>query len=279
MSPLVIDFIKSALLPAGGVALLCFLVGGRSDPFRARLQALFWALGFSVGTYVLVGRLSFPPHDVNESFTWAALLLVVFVWISPKPTGQRYLVRAIFVVALGLLSLWSIRSSLHGEVQMRNLLAFFFLGLGLWSILEGAAQKVQPLTMIVLPLISATALSLLLLFKGSASMSQIVSVLCACLGGLAAITLIFPRRISMAAVLPFVSVFIVLFMADGHFYLEINPWHMIYLCLPYLALWTRRVIPFVPRKAIPETVILGLISGAPLGYFLWEVYKSSGPLY
>jgi hypothetical protein len=279
MSPLVLDFIKSAVLPAAVVAGLSFLIGGRNDPFRARFQAVFWALGFMAGAYVLVGRLSFPPHDVNEAFSWAALALAGFVWLSPKPVGSRYLIRALFVLFLGYLALWPIHASLHGQVPQRNLLAFFFLGLGTWSILERASQKVQPLTLLVLPIISATALSMLLLFKGSASLAQLVSVVCSFLGGLAAVAVIFPKRVSLAAVLPFVSVLIVLFMAVGHFYLDINPWHMIYLCLPFLALWMRRWIPFIPHQPIAETVALGVLSGAPLAYFLWNVYQTSGPLY
>ncbi|MGZ3723135.1 MAG: hypothetical protein ACXVA9_09405, partial [Bdellovibrionales bacterium] len=209
----------------------------------------------------------------------AALALTAFVWISPRPIGSRYLIRAIFVVVLGWLALWPLRDSLHGHTQLRNLLAFFFLGLGTWSIIERASQKVQPLTLIALPLISATALSMLLLFKGSASMAQLVSVLCTLLGGVLALTLVYPKRVSAAAVLPFVSVFIVLFMASGHFYLDINPWHMIYLCAPFLLLWIRGWIPFIPRAPVPEALILSIICGAPLGYFIWNVYKTAGPLY
>lgn len=276
---MVVDFLKSAALPAVVVTLLFLAVGGLKDPWRARLQSLFLALGFMAGGYVIIKGLSFPPHDVNEAFSWSALALVLFVWISPRAVGSRYLVRALFVVALGLLTLWPIHESLHGPIHLRNLLAFFFLSLGAWSILEKAAQKVQPLTLLALPLISASGLSLLLLFKGSASMAQLVSVLCALLGGILVLTLIFPKRASVAAVLPFVSVFIILFMVCGHFYLNINPWFMIYLCIPYLLLWIRSWIPFVPHHPIGETLVLGGIASIPVAYFIWNVYQTSGPLF
>jgi hypothetical protein len=182
------------------------------------------------------------------------------------------------VVALGALALWPTRASLHGYANMRNLAAFFFLALGTWSIVERASGQLQSLTMIVLPIISATALSVFLMFKGSASMSLLVSILCSLLGAVAVLTLVMPKRVSLAAVLPFMSVFIILFMASGHFYLDINPWHMIFLCLPFLLIWFRNWIPFVPRKPIPETIILGAASAAPLGYFLYTVYQTVGPL-
>jgi hypothetical protein len=279
MSPLVVDFIKSAASPAVVVAVLYLGIGFLPDSLRARLQSLVFALGFSAGAYILVGRLNFPPSDVNEAFSWAALALVIFVVISPRPVGSRYMVRVLFTAALGALALWPIHESLHGYVHMRNLFAFFFLGLGTWSILEKSSQTVQTLTLLVLPMISATALSLLLMFKGSASLSQLVSVLCSLLGGLCAVAIVAPKRVSMASVLPFVSVFVVLFMASGHFYLDINPWYMIFLCVPFFVLWIRRGIPFVPHTPVGEAVTLGILSAAPLGYFIWTVYKASGPLY
>ena len=278
-SPLVLDFLKSAVAPAIAVGLLFLLVGGRKEPLRACLQAIIWAVAFSAGAYVLVGRLTFPPYDVNEGFTWCALALALFVCISPRPVGSRYLVRALFVLALGYLTLWPIHDSLGSHVHLRNLLAFFFLALGTWSILECSADRVKPPALIALPMISATALSMLLLFKGSASFAQLVSVMCALLGAVLAVALIAPQKVSSTGILPFVSVLIVAFMAAGHFYLEINPWFMIYLALPFLVLWMRRWIPFVPQQAIGEAVMLGLIAGVPLIYFVWSVYKASGPLY
>lgn len=279
MTALVLDFLKSSAVPALGVAVFFFLIGGRSDPFRARLQSLALAIGFVIGNYVINGHLNIPPHDVNEAFSWAALALVAFVWISPRPVGSRYALRALFVLGLGALCLWQIRDSLHGQVHVRNLLAFFCLALGAWSILEKASQKVQPLSLLVLPLITASALAVLLMIKGSAALAQQLGVLCTVLGALLAIVLVRPKRVSAAAILPFVSIFIILFMVAGHFYLDINPWILIYLCAPYLLLWIRGGIPFVPRTPIGEALTLGAISAAPVAYFTWEVYKSSGPLF
>lgn len=279
MSPLVIDFIKSAALPGLIVAVLFFIVGGRKDPFRARLQALVWALSFCLGAYVLIGRIGFPPYDVNEGFSWCALALAVFVLVSPQAVGSRYLVRALFVLALGFLTLWPIHSTLTAGFHLRNLLAFFCLGLGVWSIMERAAHTVQPLTYIALPLISATALSLLMMFKGSASFAQILSVVCTLLGAVLVLAWWSPRRVSVTGMIPFVSVFIITFMAAGHFYLDINPWFMIYLSVPFFVLWVRRVIPFLPRHPLAEVTVMGLIAGIPVGYFIWTIYQAAGPLY
>ncbi|NJL24149.1 MAG: acyl-CoA synthetase [Calothrix sp. SM1_5_4] len=198
--------------------------------------------------------------------------------LAPHGHVSRYVVRALVVFALGALILWPIRQGLNNPVAYRNLIAFFCLGLGVWSILERSSQQeVRVPALIAVPLVAAAGLSLLFLFKGSASLSQLVTVLCALLGAMLLFSLIFPAKLSPAPIVPLVSVFIVLFMAVGHFYLDINPWHMIYLAFPFLVLWVRRSIP-VPRQALIEAAGLALLAAAPLAYFLWTQYKISGPL-
>lgn len=278
MSAFVLDFLKTSAIPALGMAIAIYFLGGRVDPWRSRLQALAWALAFVVGSFVMFGRLSFPPYDVSEAFSWVAFGLVIFVWVGPRSVNLRYMVRALFVVGLGALCVWQIRESLVGPIHLRNMLAFFFLGLGVWSIMEKAAQKVKPLTLVLLPLVAATGLAGLLMLKGSASMAQQMGVVCTLLGVATALALFVPKRLSIAAMLPFVSVFLILFMASGHFYLDINPWFMVILCVPFFVLWIREWIPLVPRHPIAEAAILGLISAAPLGYFLWTIFKTSGGL-
>jgi hypothetical protein len=271
-------FLTSTAVPAVLVGLACGLVGGGKEPWRGRLQAVFLALGYLVGAYVLLGRLSWPPADVSEAFSFAALLLAVFVLIRPKDLSQRYGARAVFVVACGALVLWPLRAGLNDMLHYRNLLAFFCLGLGVWSIVERSAHRVTRVTLVLLPLIAATAVSLLLLFSASASFSQLVTILCGILGALLVLAVLKPERVSEDGVTPFISVFVILFMAFGHFYLDVNPWHMIYLCLPYLLLWIRAWIP-VPKHRLVEPLVFGLISALPLGYFLWTVFQKSGPLF
>lgn len=278
MSPIVAAFVWSAVLPALVSGVLVYVVGGGKDPLRARLQALILALAYVAGAYSLIGRLAFPPLDVSESLSYAAIAIAVFVLIAPKDSSRRYGVRALFVLGFGALILWHIRASLSGQVQLRNLLAFFCLSLGLWSIVERGERFVTPFTLLLLPLISATGVSLILLFKGSASVSQLVSIICTILGTLMVLSILRPGRISGVAVVPFISVFVSLFMIVGHFYLDINPWHMVYLCLPYGVLWIRNWLP-LPNKWWVEGAVLGGLSAAPLGYFLWNVFKASGPLY
>ena len=278
MSAFILDFVKTSAIPALGMAVLFYVLGLKHDPWRARLQALVLALAFAGGSYIMFGRLAIPPYDVSEAFTWAALGLAVFVWVAPYSVNARYVVRALFVVGLGALCLWPIRESLQGSIHMRNLFAFFFLGLGVWSILEKAAQKVKPLTLVTLPLLAASGLAGLLMLKGSASMAQQMGIVCTLLGAVFVLVLFVPRRVSVAAVLPFISVFLVLFMCAGHFYLDINPWFMVYLSLPFFVLWIREWLAFVSRQPVIESVILGALSAAPLGYFLFNVYKSSGGL-
>lgn len=278
-SPIVAAFIRSALVPAVLATVAIGLAGFLREPWKARLQALILACAFMVGAYVLIGRLSLPPRDAAEALSLSALLLAVFVVARPHPLGHRYLLRAIFVLALGVLILWPLRNTITAPQNQRNLIAFFCLSLGVWSIVEKAATKVRPLALIVLPLIAATSLSLMMLFASSASYSQLVSVACACFGGLLAIALFMPSLLSVNALVPFLSVFIIIMMVAGHFYLDINPWHMIYLCFPYLILWIRDWLGFVPQKPIPEAIILGAIGAAPMAYFVYNVGVKAGPLY
>lgn len=269
----------SAVAPASVAAVVIFLLGFLKEPWKARAQGLVFALAFSAGAFVLIRRLHVPPTDAGEAFSLAALLLAVFIFVRPQPLGHRYLVRALFVLALGAVILYPLRQTILAPIYYRNLVAFFCLALGVWSIVEKTAPKVMPTTLILLPLIAATGLSLLMLFAASASYSQIVSVACALFGAALVLALVKPQRLSMNALVPFLSVFVILLMAAGHFYLDINPWHMIYLCLPYFVLWIRDWLGFVPKKTLPEGLILGAVSAAPLAYFVYNIGVKAGPLY
>lgn len=277
-SPILTSFLLSAVFPAAAALVLCFMVGGLRQNWRDRLQALIFGLAYVGGALLLLHRLNFPPSDVSESFSYIAVGMALFVFVAPKEFSARYGLRALFVVLFGGLMLWHIRGSLGGTANLRNMLAFYCLALGVWSIAERGVQQVSLLTLIILSLIAATSTSLLLLFSASASFSQLVSILCAILGALCVGVWIAPQRFSSAAILPFASVFVVLFMAFGHFYLDVNPWHMVYLCWPFAILWARGWLP-IPKPPLLEAGILGIISAAPLAYFLWTVFKASGPLY
>ena len=278
-SPVVAAFVRSALLPAFVATVLMFLFSIIKDPWRARLQALTIALCFMAGAYYLVGRLHIPPGDAGEAFSWMALILAGFVFISPRPLGARYLVRGLFTLGLMVLVLWPLHQTITSPVYHRNLIAFFCLGLGVWSIVEKSLGKVKPTTSILLPMISATALSMLLLFGASASYSQLAAIACALFGGMLVLSVVVPGRLSLGALLPFLSVFVIMMMMAGHFYLDINPWHMIYLCWPFMVLWVREWLGFVPKKTLPEALILGAVSAAPLAYFTYTVAVKAGPLY
>lgn len=262
-------FILSAVFPAIVGAIAFFILGGQRDPLRSRVQAFLWALCFAGGSFMLLGRLDL--FDVLVSFMYVGFALAVFVWISPKPMGSRYLIRALFVVGAGALILWPIRSGLVGPVHMRNLAAFFFLGLGLWSIMERTAQQVKIPSLIALPLISALTLAWFLHSKSDAhGLEQVLGIACALYVATLLVALVSPNRISAAAVLPFVSVFFVGFLLTAHFYFQVNPWTLIYMCIPFLVLWLRGWLPFVPHSPLPEAVILAAISVMPLLYIFWK---------
>jgi hypothetical protein len=278
-SPLVMGFINSALVPAIVSTVLLFLVGGMKDPLRGRLQGVVLALAFLYGGYVLVGRIQFPPHDVSEGLMWGGLILGLFALWNPKPLGPRYLVRALFVLAVGAAVFYPIHTTILKPMYYRNLVAFFCLGLGIWSITERTAGAVRPVTLMLLPLIAATGTSFMLLFHASAVLANQTTVLCALIGGMAVLGYLFPKRLALGGIFPFISLLIVTLIAVGHFYLDVNPWHMIVMCIPFGVLWVREWLKFVPEHPVLEPLILALVSAAPLAYFLFGVFKESGPLF
>lgn len=278
-NPIIAIFLKSAVLPAVLAVIAVFVTGGLPERLRARVHAAVIALSFFLGTFLLIGRMQLPPTDAIESLAVVALLLIAFVAVFPGVGAAPYWLRAVSVVLIGGVVLWHLRSSLNSEMHLRNMLAFFCLGLGVWSIVERSSSNLQPLTLLALPLISATGLSMLKLFSASASMSQQVSVLCTILGALSVVALVFPGRLSKASLVPFVSVMLVAMMAAGHFYLEINPWRLIILCSPFLVIWVRGYLSFVPKNPLAEAAILGALSAAPVAYIVWVAFKSAGPLY
>lgn len=278
MSPILAAFIRSTAIPSAVAVIAMYFLGGAGEGLKARLQALLVASAYAVGSYFLLDRLHLPPADVNESLSYVALALAAFVAVSPGDMGARYLVRAIFVAFTGGILLWHIRESLSSYVHLRNMAAFFFLGLGVWSIVERAARQVSRPAYVLLPLVAASGTSLLLLFSASAAFSQLVTVLCGIMGVTVVLSLWRPDRVSAFGLSPFLSVFVVSFMAAGHFYLDVNPWRMVYLCWPFLVLWVRPWLP-VPRNAVAEAVALGVLAAGPVIYFLWNAYKAAGPLY
>jgi hypothetical protein len=253
-------FVLPGLIAAAGL----FLVPG-GDPWRARLQAIVWALAFVTG-WMLLGRQPFPWAE--NGFFWSVLLLLVFICWSPKDVGLRYFVRAVFVFAVGVLVLWPKHAELGGMTHLRNLLAFFFLGLGVWSIVERSAQQVRVPSLVLLPLLSLIGLFWFLTrhHLGAGMFVGTVKLQLALLIGALIVTLVKPAKVSPAAVLPFVSVFVVALMACTHFYFHTNPWTMVFLCVPFVPLWCRGWLPFIPRAPLIEALGLGLLGALPIAY-------------
>lgn len=241
------------------------------DSLRVRLQATIWPIGFFLG-WMWLGRMPFPAMEAGNGFLWSTVLLMLFVWLSPRPVGVRYLVRALFVVAVGALLLWERRTELAGPAHLRNLLAFFFLGLGLWSILERSSQQVKLPSLVLLPLFSVASLYVFLQAHhvGQGILSGAVALQLILLALVFVLSVLRPELISPAAVLPFVSIFSVTFMAGAHFYFNVNPWTLMFFCIPFAVLWARGWLVFIPRAALVEVFALGVIAALPLAYFFWH---------
>lgn len=261
------------------VALIVLAIGFLPERLRSRLQALVYALGFCAIYYCFLGVPPWPPSGGMESLPYAALMLAVFVLIYPMNFGMRYAIRALFVLIVGAICLWAIHDKIRGgPTGMRNVAAFFCLALGLWSIVEKAAEKMNLLSVILLPMLALMAASFLLVLEGNASLSQMAAGFGAILGFLLLLALFRSKAISRPALVPFLSVFPVMILVVAHFYGGINPWRLIILCWPFMVLWFRRGIPFVPKQPIGEALALAVLAIAPLAYWLMGIYKTSGGL-
>ncbi len=258
----------STVIPALALIMMLFGCSLLSDPWRSRLQAVAWTLALVVGGVLHSSRLPLPLLMPLDGLIWSAVLLGAFVVIGPRGVGLRYLVRSLLVVAIGVLVLWPILSTLQGQVHTRNLLAFFFLGLGLWSVVERATQSVRVPALLLLPLLSAIALLWFLFGRESEVVFVPVSLFTGVLAAVSMVALLFVGRVSAAAIVPFVSVLLVALMAAAHFYLQINPWSMVWLCAPFLLLWLRPWLPFFPKEPRREALTLGVLAALPLLYFL-----------
>jgi len=201
--------------------------------------------------------------NLADRMIWVPLGLGVFVLLAPNPMGSLYALRAFFVLGLGYLWLQPhLGTTLSLQIHGRNLAAFFFLGLGTWSILERSQRRLQLPTLIFLPLMVVLGLWRYQQRLGSVTGSwgdtlMLVMVIFVALGVVALL-----RRSWLApmALLPFVSAFVVFLLAKGHFLYGFNPWHMIFLCAPFLAMWIRDWFP-LPRKVGPEIAALAVASG------------------
>ncbi len=238
------------------------------DPLRARLQGFAWGGAFIVGGVLLSGRLPWPMYTAIDGLILSAAVLAAFIAFGPRQQGVRYLVRAVVVVVVGGFVLWPLLPSLTGQVHLRNLLAFFFLGLGLWSVLERVSQQVNTPALILLPTMTAAS-TIVFLSRIDAGLIILPVILQTWLMLAALVVAVaVPTRISAACALPFISVFVVAQLAAIHFYLRVNPWTMVFLCAPYAVLWMRSWLPLIPREPRKEMITLGVLAAFPLAYVL-----------
>jgi hypothetical protein len=275
--------IEMFLFKSGGIALavaaLFFLTGILPDRVKTRMQAVVLAMAFVAIYYCYMGPPTWPPTGGLPALPWVALTLAAYLWIYPVHFGTRYAVRALFVLIVGAICLWSLFDHIKGsQTGPRNAAAFFCLGLGVWSIIEKASEKTNVAILALLPMIALLASSFLFLLEGSASLSQLGISMAMLFGVVMAIGFFWPRKISHAALVPFLSIFVIAMMVVGHFFVEINPWRLIMMSWPFLILWIRRAIPFLPKSQIAELAVLTVLAVAPVAYWLSSIYKATGGL-
>ena len=278
MSPILAAVLRSVVLPAVLAGLALVLTGRQPEPRRQGGQGLILGAGFVLGAYLLLFHLGLPPADVNESLSYAAAVLAIFTLVQPAAVGARYVARALFTAGALALVLYHIAPQLTAGVGLRNLAAFYCLSLGSWSITETSAARVGQPAVLASAFVTTLSLSAIAMISGSATLSQLAGVVAGLLGASFAVAAVMPKRVSIEAVTPFASVLIGTFATAMHFYLDVNPWHLIACFLPFAVLLIAKHLP-IPKNPLIEAAFITALSAIPLGLFLNHLLDTAGPLY
>lgn len=273
-------FLKTAAAPAVVVALLFFFFGSQPEPWRSRTQSVILAAGFIFSAYLLSGRPAWPPPGGAASLIWVAIWFALYGWLVPAHSGVKTVYRGIWIIAGVAMVVWQLRVSLlNSEMHARNILALICVGWGMWGALERSIRISHALTPVAMGMVTFTAASLLFLFKSSLLMSQMMTAMAVICGALSLIAWFFPRRISLHAVFPFLSGFMGVCLVTAYVFLDINPWLLVSLAIPFLALLAKDLFGWASTSALTDALVMLVISAIPLAYILWKVSLTSGPLY
>lgn len=273
-------FLKTAAAPAVVVALLFFFFGSAPEPWRSRIQGLIFAAGFVLSYCLLTGRPAWPPEGGAASLIWVAVWFSLFSWVTPPQSRLRSLFRGTFIIVGIAIAVWPLRIEiLNSEMHCRNILALLCVGWGMWSALERSIRISHALTPVAMGMVTFTAASILFLFKSSLLMSQMLTALAVMTGGVAVIAWLFPRRLSLHAVFPFLSGFMAVFLVTGYVFLEINPWLLVAMSIPFLALLAKDLVSWASTSALTDALVMLVLAAIPLMYILYQVSLTSGPLY
>ena len=272
-------FLKTAAAPAVAVALLFFFFGKAPEPWRSRIQGIILAGGFILSACLLSGIPAWPPESGVASLIWVAIWFALYSWI-PANAIARYLFRGTWIIVGIAMVVWQLRVEiLNSQMQCRNILALVCVGWGMWSALERSVRLSHALTPIAMGMVTFTAASILFLFKGSLLMSQMLTSLAVITGGLAVLAWLFPKRVSLHSVFPFLSGFMAIFLVTGYVFLEIDPWLLVSLAIPFLGLLAKDLFSWASKSALTDAFVMLIIAAIPMGYVLYKVSLTSGPLY
>lgn len=273
-------FLKTAITPAIAVALLILLFGSAPEPWRSRVQGLIVAAGFVFVAFLLSGAPSWPPPGGAGSLVWVAIWFGLFSWMSPPSSHVKTLYRGMWVIVGVIMVLWKLHHAiLNSPIQSRNVLALICVGWGMWSSTERGLRVSKPLTVVSMGMITFTAASVLFLFESSLLLSQLMTSLAVICGGLAVIAWFFSKRLSLHAILPFLSGFMGVVLVTAYIFLDVNPWLLASLAIPFVALLLKDLFDLSSKSELTDALVTIAIAALPLSYILWRVSLTAGPLY
>lgn len=280
------SFIKSSLIPALFLSLLCLATGPLKGFTRDLFQGLLFAGALSFGIYMIRGGMGQFELGGMESLFYLPPILLLSVIFTGR-FGLGFVPRLAVVSGLVLVLSHPLFPSLDlssfslGDVHLRVAVAFILLTWALWSMGERHfAEEGRWVSWTVGCLVAWGAAALFFLFESSALMSQLFGLFATVSGMILAVSFLFGWKVSARAASAYLMALPILCLAAGAFYMEVSSLRLVAFCLPFLVALFRLPVSYGRLKVLREIIVMGLLSALVVGWLVYQAYKaSSGSLY
>lgn len=263
--------LKSAVLP-GTIALMMSLVFGLlPDAIIAPLRRFLLPTTFLLGLYFLVGWPTWPPSGSSSSLIYLAVCAAIWPFIEQllgrfsRRVLYLFLALVVFLVLQPLvLKSWPF---FDGSIQLIGMTMF---GGFIWWLFDRGPSRLQMSTVALLPALVGTALSVLILTSGSASVAQMLGTYCALHGGIMGAALLSHKAFSYRDFSPFTVVLLLGFILVARYFVDVPDMALALALSPLLLFMLYPMLPWRPKSSIGEAIFISVLSAAPLGFALYQ---------
>jgi hypothetical protein len=272
------------VLPALIAGALILVAGFLPVLLGSPIRRLSFPVAFLVGFYLLNSVPAWPPTGSVAALFY--LVIICFFWsFIEGARGHHTPWLRFFLFGVGVFMLLKPLllddrlgvnlPYLHGRLEMAvHVLSLILFGHVLWWLTEKGEQRSPAPTLLVSLIMTATGLSLLMLFSGSALMAQLAGAYCAVHAALLVLSLLGSRFHYFADHKSFSVVTLFAFVLLALYFLE-APLKAIGLVLTPLllpAFWSW--LPVKPVSALGQAAYVVAISLLPLVFAVYPVYQA-----